>query len=80
MPEPVTGPDEFLRLLREAKVPVSKTGESEILIGRGACKQLDLGRSPDDVATELSKAVPIWTPVQARRLVDAAVATLCSTP
>lgn len=71
----VADPAAFLAELRTARVPVSKSGEPELAIGRGVCTQAS--RSVDDIASELSASVPVWSREQARIVVVAARGHLC---
>lgn len=66
----------FLAALDGAGIPRSKSGDSEMLIGRGVCGQLAAGKSPDAIAAELSGAVP-WNHGQALTVVRDAQRILC---
>lgn len=66
----------FLAALDHDGVPRSKTGDSEVLIGRGVCGQLAAGRPADTIAAELSGSMP-WNHAQALTVVRDAQRILC---
>lgn len=66
----------FLAALDGAGIPRSKSGDAEMLIGRGVCGQLAEGKSPDAIAADLSGSVP-WNHGQALTVVRAAQRVLC---
>lgn len=79
-PTPVVAPSqrvEFLQEIDHVGVPRSASGNSEVLIGQGVCAQLALGRDLGSIATELARAVPLWTREQAMLVSTAARGALC---
>jgi hypothetical protein len=65
----------FLDELRAHQVPMSRTGQPEVQVGRGICNQLAAGSKDATLVRELGAIG--WTPEQAQRIVDAARAHLC---
>lgn len=75
LPSSTGNVDGFLTALRAGGVPVSESGESERLIGRGVCQQINAGVSPDKLAHDLTATG--YTLAQASTLVAAAQGNFC---
>jgi hypothetical protein len=58
-------------------VPVSRTGQSEVLIAQGVCQQIAQGVASTKLAADLASGIPTLTAGQARTMVDTATTTYC---
>jgi hypothetical protein len=77
---PTTPGDEraaFLAALSAAGVPVSASGESEILIAQGLCKELASGTPRASLVDDLARMGGVMTPQTAEATVTAAEQTYC---
>lgn len=68
----------FLDSLREAGVPVSRSGDSEVLIAEGVCGRLALGVSENDLVKEIEAMGGVWTPANALAVVRSAGTNYCT--
>lgn len=68
---------DYLDALRAAQVPVSRTGESEISIGRGVCAEVAKGMDPEALADDLLRSVPGWSSDNVTALIRTALTMLC---
>lgn len=68
----------YLDALREAGVPVSQSGDAEVLIAEGVCLRLAAGISEDDLVRDVQGMGGVWTPENALAVVRSAGANYCT--
>jgi hypothetical protein len=68
----------FLASLREAGVPVSLTGESEVLIAEGLCKAFAAGATEARLVEDMQSLGAVWTPESASAMVRSAGTHYCA--
>lgn len=67
----------FLKAMRAADVPTSRTGVAEVLVAREVCTELTAGTSKKDLARRIPSGLPTLTQAQAAELVDLAQEHYC---
>ncbi|MGH3612006.1 MAG: DUF732 domain-containing protein, partial [Pseudonocardia sp.] len=67
----------FIKAMRAAGVPTSRTGVAEVVVARQACTELASGTSEQELAGRIPRGLPTLTRAQAGELVDLAQEHYC---